>query len=92
MYTFSEVNGYEILRTVDTTSAILEGWQEHIEEYPDSTVTDKFYIVSHLKSETDTEGKFYEWYRISNHTRQIDKSKAVMQTLTDAILSLGGNV
>ena len=78
-YTFTTKHSNEILCVIDTEHIIYTDWQEFIQEYPDSTITDKFYINQLIDSKTDSEGKFYDWYIIDKHYRQIDRIKMVKE-------------
>ena len=83
-YTFTETDrGNIILKTVDKVHTNLSGWQEFSTEYPDSIVTDRFYIISHTKSDEDSEGNCYDWYDVKNHYRQIDKTPPIAESVSE---------
>ena len=45
-----------------------------VREYPDQTITDKFWVVRKLKSDEDLAGNCYDWYEIDRHYRMADKT------------------
>lgn len=51
----------------------MSGFHEIEQSYPDQVVTDRFYVVRLIRSDTDEEGNVYDWYEIANHSRIIDK-------------------
>lgn len=72
---------YETLKTVGKEHTSLKGKHVIESKYPDSVVTDVFIVDSHYLSKDDIEGKCYDWYTISNHTRYIDYFTPVKATL-----------
>lgn len=62
----------DVLKTVGTTHTNLS--DSHIIErkYPDSIITDGFFVVDHYLSKDGADGKCYDWYELSNHYRYID--------------------
>jgi len=67
----------EVLKVKGDSHTDLTGYHQIEQEYPDQTVTDSFRIVRKLDSETDAEGRCYDWYEIDRHNRTIDKSAPV---------------
>ena len=83
-YTFTETNrGNIIFKTIDKIHTNLFGWQELSTKYPDSIVTDKFYIISHTKSDEDSEGNCYDWYDVKDRYRQIDTTPPLSKSISD---------
>lgn len=62
----------DILKTVGSEHTNLEG--KHIIErkYSDSIITDTFNVEEKYLSKDGADGKKYDWYIISNHSRYID--------------------
>lgn len=62
----------DILKTVGPEHRHLEG--KHIIErkYSDSIITDTFYVADHYLSKDGADGKKYDWYVITDHSRYID--------------------
>ena len=65
----------ETLKTVDSEHSNLSGNIQIIREYPDCTITDSCCIMERYHTAEDEEGNCYDWYIISNHWRNIDKSE-----------------
>lgn len=85
IYGFEDRNGViiENLKTIGDSHSELSGFIQTIREYSDAVITDMCCIVEHYKSEEDVEGGCYDWYRIGNHWRNIDRFTPVKQA-TDA--------
>ena len=63
----------DILKTVGETHTSLSGSVETVRKYSDNIITDVFVVDDHYLSKEDIEGNCYDWYRISNHYRMMDK-------------------
>ena len=63
------------LKTVGDEHTDLRGFVEIKREYPDCDIVDKFRVVKKYKSDTNSEGKCYDWYIIDQHYRYIDYTK-----------------
>ena len=87
-YTFTNKNSVEILCVIDTEHIVYTGCQEFNKKYPDSIVTDKFYIDHLIDSKVDSENNYYDWYEIKNHCRWIDTTPILkkQQADTDALM------
>lgn len=70
----SSLTENETLLTKGAEFTDLSGWQEVVQEYPDSTRTDRFRIVGKTGQDTDTEGGHYTWYEIDRHNTIIDRT------------------
>lgn len=64
----------ETLMTKGAEFTDLSGWQEVVQEYPDSTRTDRFRIIGKTGQDTDAEGGHYTWYEIDHHNTIIDRT------------------
>lgn len=89
-YTFSknDTNGLEILRTKGNEHLNSIGFQQIKQEYFDSIIFDNFYVKKKIKSKEDSEGNFYDWYEITNHSRMIDKSPELQNQIDSLLISL----
>ena len=67
----------ESLKTKGAEYTDLTGWQEVVQEFPDSTRTDRFRVVRKVGQDTDAEGNHYTWYEIDRHNTIIDKSAPI---------------
>ena len=61
-----------ILKTVGSEHTDLKGAHSIERKYSDSIITDNFIVEEHYLSKTDAEGKCYDWYILSEHSRYID--------------------
>lgn len=64
----------ETLKTKGDEFTDLDGWQQVVQEFPDSTRTDRFKVVKKVGQDTDAEGNKYTWYEIDHHNTIIDKT------------------
>lgn len=64
----------ETLKTKGDEFTELSGWQQVVQEFPDSTRTDRFKVVEKVGQDTDAEGNKYTWYEIDHHNTIIDKT------------------
>ena len=69
----------ETLKTKGPEFTDLAGWQEVVQEFPDSTRTDRFRVVRKVGQDTDAEGNHYTWYEIDHHNTMIDKSAPIAE-------------
>lgn len=69
----------ETLKTKGAEFTDLEGWQEVVQTFPDSTRTDRFKVVRKVSQDTDAEGNHYTWYEIDHHNTIIDKSAPIAE-------------
>ena len=83
-YIFGNRSKNEILRTKGSEHSNLKGYHEIEREYPDQTITDRFYIRRKLESEEDVEGNCYDWYEIDHHYRYVDRTRPVKEALEEA--------
>lgn len=83
-YIFGTYKDKEILKTKDIQHSDLKGWLTIKIDYPDSSISDSFYISEKYNSKEDEAGNCYDWYYITNHSRIIDKSDALRKEI-DAI-------
>lgn len=67
----------ENLKTINDAHSELSGFVQVVREYPDATITDVCRIVERYRSEEDGEGNCYDWYLISDHWRNMDKSAPI---------------
>lgn len=74
----------EYLRTKGSTHTDLNGFCTKVTEYQDSVVTDCFLVLEKYKAGEDGEGNCYDWYRIKDHVRLVQK-KAEGPTQLDRI-------
>lgn len=80
----------ENLKTVGSEHTELEGYIESRQEFDDGVViTDRCKIEEHYHSE-DADGVCYDWYIISNHYRQVDRSVAELQAMWDSMAAAYG--
>ena len=75
----------DVLKTVGAEHTNLQN--NHIIErkYPDSIITDSFYVDEHYLSKDGADGKCYDFYTISNHYRYIDYFTPQKKTLNSRI-------
>lgn len=76
------------LKTKGPEFTDLTGWHEVVQEFPDSTRTDRFHVTRKVGQDTDEEGNHYTWYEIDNHNTIIDKSAPIaarLQAIESAI-------
>lgn len=78
----------EYLRTKDIEHTNLIGQQELIMEYPDSIITDSFFIVDHYREDEDEQNNYYDWYEIKNHNRNIDKFTPVQGYINTTLANI----
>lgn len=64
----------ETFKTKGAEFTDLSGWQEVVQEFPDSTRTDRFQIIRKVGQDTDAEGNHYTWYEIDRHNTIIDRT------------------
>lgn len=76
------LTGTETLLTKGPEHTDLQGFQDVVREYDDTTITDSFLVTEHVGSETDGEGNCYDWYTIDKHFRTIDKTKKIAEQTT----------
>lgn len=57
-------------------------YYNHIQSYPDVTLTDSYKVDSKLQESSDSEGNTYVWYVLSEYSRNIDRSNAVAMQAT----------
>lgn len=74
IFGISGLTGNEILKTKGDEFTNLSGWQQVVQEYQDSTRTDRFKVVGKVGQDTDAEGNKYTWYEIDRHNTIIDKT------------------
>lgn len=55
----------------------MTGFQQVVQEFPDSKITDSFRVVRKLDSTEDAAGNCYDRYEIDRHNRIIDKTEPV---------------
>ena len=81
-YTFgkNEQKHSEILRTKGKTHSDIKGFFEVVNEYPDCTITDSFFVLRKYHSDEDAEGNCYDWYTIDKHNRIIDRTPPLKET------------
>lgn len=63
----------ENVKTVGTEHSDLKGSVSVTRKYSDNHITDNFTVWEKYRSETDEEGRCYDWYVISNHFRYEDR-------------------
>ena len=73
------LTGTETLLTKGPEHTDLQGFQDVVREYDDTTITDSFLVTEHVGSETDGEGNCYDWYEIDHHNTMIDKSAPIAE-------------
>lgn len=76
------LTGTETLLTKGSEHTDLQGFQDVVREYDDTTIIDSFLVTEHVGSETDGEGNCYDWYNIDKHFRTIDKTKKIVEQTT----------
>ena len=84
----NDKKGYETLRTKGPQEDPLTGFNEVVQEYPDCTITDSFFVEEQLKTDTDSEGNHYTWYKIGHHNRMIDRTKPIQSDINTLITSI----
>lgn len=76
-YIFGTVfrNGKEYLnvKTIGDMHSDLKGICHVERNYPDCTITDDFEILEKYKEAELPDGRKFDWYTITNHSRYIDK-------------------
>lgn len=76
-YIFGSVrkNGIERenLKTVGSSHTNLTGMASITRKYIDNHITDNFLVVEKYRSENGPDGKCYDWYVISSHSRYEDR-------------------
>ena len=82
-YVFGTKGEAEVLKTKGDAHTNLSGYHEVVREYSNQTISDSFRIVRKLESSEDVEGNCYDWYEIDRHYRITDKTKTVMETVTE---------
>lgn len=85
----SSLTENEILRTKGEDFTDLSGWQETVQEFPDSTRTDRFFVARKIGQDTDSEGNHYTWYEVTNHNTIIDKTP-MLEARMDYIAMMAG--
>lgn len=80
-YIFGKKGKDEILKTKGESHTDLAGWQEYKISYPDCEITDDFYIEEKYDSKEDVEGNCYDWYIISSHNRNIDRTNLLKEEI-----------
>lgn len=66
-----------VLKIVSKNHTDLEDWQEVVRKFPREVITDRFKILGKIKSDDDKEGRCYDWYKIAEHYRMIDRTEPV---------------
>lgn len=61
-----------ILKTAGNEHTNLSGANQIERKYPDSIITDEFVVKEKYLSKTDSAGKCFDWYVITDHYRYID--------------------
>ena len=89
-YVFGTDKGKEILKTKGSrhSSLIVGEFYEHIVEYPDQTVTDRYRITGKYDSREDEEGNCYDWYSIDKHYRITDRFSSNIRMTEQEITGL----
>ena len=72
-YVFGTNRNKEILKTKGSEHTDLTGYHEVVREYPDQTITDRFFVIEKYHTDEDSEGNCYDWYEIDRHYRFSDK-------------------
>lgn len=67
----------EILKTVGDHHSCLSGRQVIVREYPDMVIEDQFTVIRRYQTKRDSEGVYYDWYEITDHSRDTDRIKRV---------------
>lgn len=62
-----------MLKTKGRGHSSLQGFCCVRREYPDLVVEDSFYAGERIREAEDGEGNCYDWYRISQHNRTVDR-------------------
>ena len=62
----------DVLKTVGDEHTDLKDKHTIERKYPDSIITDSFYVTDHYLSKDGEDGKKYDWYEINEHYRYID--------------------
>lgn len=83
-YVFGTDHSKEILLTKGAEHTNLTGFHEIVREYPDQTITDRFYVVRKRDSKEDGEGNCYDWYEIDKHYRFTDRTRPIQEALDEA--------
>ncbi len=83
-YLFGNRGKIEILKTKGNEYSDLKGYHEIEREYPDQTITDRFFIRCKLESEIDEAGDYCVWYEIDHHYRYVDRTRPVKEALEEA--------
>lgn len=78
-YVFGTQDDIEIVKTKGREHTSLTGFQQVVQEFPDSKITDSFRVVRKLDSTEDAAGNCYDRYEIDRHNRIIDKTGPVAQ-------------
>ena len=73
-YVFGTQGEVEVVKTKGDTHTDLTGYQEVVQEFQDSTRTDRFRVVRKVGQDTDAEGNHYTWYEIDRHNTIIDRT------------------
>lgn len=55
------------------------GYSAIVENYPDMIVTHNFYAQDCVAEDRDTEGNYYKWYLITEHSKNVDRSPAAVR-------------
>mgnify|MGYP006872979318 CR=1 FL=1 len=77
IYRFGTRGENETLQVKARQHTDLNKWQTIVKEYPDQTITDRFYVSEKYDSAEDAEGNCYDWYIIKSHYRIQDKTPSV---------------
>lgn len=88
-YVFGRLpDGSQNLMVKSKAETDLAGRTEIRRDFDDCFIIDNFYAGEKYKTETDSEGIFYDWYNVSDHGRTIDYSKKLepqIQSNSDSI-------
>ncbi len=82
-YVFGTDGAKETLKTKGDVHSNLSGWQKIQRVYPDQTITDRFFVVKTIASQSDSAGSCYDWYEIDRHYRIVDKTEPLISQAED---------
>lgn len=70
---------FENLKVISEEGTNLNGYVEVHRDYADSEILDAFKVVNKYDSQVGIDGMVYDWYEITEHYRNIDKSIKALQ-------------